>query len=657
MNNLIFMMYDRGFAWNVIRSLFAWLDSVAYTLFSWVMQLIFDIAAVSTSSVFNDFYNGIQTRIYALLAIFMLFKITISMLTYLVNPDSINDKERGVGKMAMRVVVSLVMLIAFPMAFQFLNTVQPHILEALPRIILGTENAIDKDQYDTGNNGLGSQMSLTGDQIAFMTYQGVFFNTECVDRGLINEVGNNSNSCFQYGNTVRIAAEHINDPADGDSKSYRYDYIPLIGFVVAIVMTLILLGYCVDIAIRVFKLIILQLIAPIPIISYIDPKSSKDGAFSKWIKMVISVWTDLFIKLGVIYFVILVISELISSNVISNLTSELFGSSGPRGALVLLALIIGLLFFAKDAPKFICDALGIKMGENGKLFGGLGKIMAAGAIGAGTIGSMAAGAKSSWMADAENGKSHRNPLRWVKYAGAGLLGGATGLGAGASAAINAKDHYSKAAMDAMAKRNATALAAGAAGSTTFGRTLSTVSGLFKGETSAAKSKRDIASLEAENKALDAVVARADEEAVKSMDTKASMFKGSSLYTNYKSFAARMEAAKTSGAKSFDYIGYTKDASGNWVASTRTISMIEAEENIGWIKKDNANNYIEQVQAGTIKDARMPTLMEDAEKKTGRKFNSRNDIKDYQDTLSNEIITKQRENAKKEQNDRFSGSGK
>ena len=57
--------------------------------------------------------------------------------------------------------------------------------------------------------------------------------------------------------------------------------MPLIGFVVAIVMTLILLGYCVDIAVRVFKLIILQLIAPIPIISYVDPKASKDVAFNK----------------------------------------------------------------------------------------------------------------------------------------------------------------------------------------------------------------------------------------------------------------------------------------------------------------------------------------------------------------------------------------
>lgn len=658
MNNLFFIMYERGFLWNGIRGFCSWLDLVAYTLFSWVMQLIFDIAAVSTSSVFNNFYDGIQSRIYALLAIFMLFKITISMLTYLVNPDSMNDKSQGVGKLSMRIIVSLVMLIAFPIAFQFLNRVQPHIMEALPRVILATNTSLSADNYDAE---YGGQMEQIGEQIAFMTYHGVFFNTECGDRG---EGGENDLSfgCFQYNdNTVATAVDHINDAADGDSDHYRYDYFPIVGFVTAIVMTLILLGYAVDVSIRVFKLIILQVIAPIPIISYMDPKSSKDGAFNKWVKMVISVWLDLFIKLGIIYFVMLVISELISSQVISNLTRELFGNNGPRGGLVLIALIVGLLFFAKDAPKFIADAMGIKMGENSKLFGGLGKIMAAGAIGTGAIGSAIAAGRASRMADVENGIQDKNAfvrgINRAKNVGAGLLGGVTGLSAGASAALSAKDHYSKAAMDAMAKRNATTLAAGAAGSTALGRALSTGSGLIFGETAAARGKREIANLEAGNKALDAVVARADEEAVKSMDTKASLFKGSSLYTNYKSFAARMEAAKTAGADSFEYTAYTKDASGNWVSSTQRISMIEAESNINWIKKDNANNYLEQVQAGTIRDVRMPELMRDVEAKTGRSFKNRNEIKDYQETLANDIIRKKRENTKKEQNDRFSGSGK
>ena len=659
MNNLFFMGVSRGLVWNTVRSLFGTLDSIAYTLFSWVMQLIFDIAEVSTSDAFNNFYGEIQSRIYAVLAIFMLFKVTISMLTYLVNPDSITDKSNGIGKLSTRIIVSLVMLIAFPYAFQFLNRVQPHVLEALPRVILGTQPSSYSD--------LGSQMENAGQNIAFQTYNGVFFNTNCADKEA--QVGvSNGNPCFQYENSVQGAVDHLNDPADGDNNSYKYDYMPLIGFVVAIVMTLILLGYCVDIAVRVFKLIILQLIAPIPIISYVDPKASKDGAFNKWIKMVISVWADLFIKLGIIYFIMLVISELFTSGAILNLTNNLFGDSYFRGGLVTLALIVGLLFFAKDAPKFICDAMGIKMGENGKLFGGLGKIMSAGAIAAGTVGAGIASGRASYLADQANGKKF-NVARAFKNVGAGFLGAAAGGITGMNAAVNAKDHNTKAVMDAMAKRNATALAAGSSGSTFFGRMGSTLMGLTTGETLAAIGKREISDLEAKKSALETVKSRVSGEMVKQDWTwgksgftmKDANGKDLDMKANYKSFMATKNAAASAGKDKFKYTFKLTDSSGVTHDVTKEITMQQANMQEGFILKNNEDDYIVQHINGTVKTDKVDkTLMADiqnAEKITDVSITNRSSITDNIDKFGVQIMDAKRENAKKEANDRFSGTGK
>lgn len=659
MNNLFFMGVSRGLVWNTVRSLFGTLDSIAYTLFSWVMQLIFDIAEVSTSDAFNNFYGEIQSRIYAVLAIFMLFKVTISMLTYLVNPDSITDKSNGIGKLSTRIIVSLVMLIAFPYAFQFLNRVQPHVLEALPRVILGTQPSSYSD--------LGSQMENAGQNIAFQTYNGVFFNTNCADKEA--QVGvSNGNPCFQYENSVQGAVDHLNDPADGDNNLYKYDYMPLIGFVVAIVMTLILLGYCVDIAVRVFKLIILQLIAPIPIISYVDPKASKDGAFNKWIKMVISVWADLFIKLGIIYFIMLVISELFTSGAILNLTNNLFGDSYFRGGLVTLALIVGLLFFAKDAPKFICDAMGIKMGENGKLFGGLGKIMSAGAIAAGTVGAGIASGRASYLADQANGKKF-NVARAFKNVGAGFLGAAAGGITGMNAAVNAKDHNTKAVMDAMAKRNATALAAGSSGSTFFGRMGSTLMGLTTGETLAAIGKREISDLEAKKSSLETVKSRVSGEMVKQDWTwgksgftmKDANGEDLDMKANYKSFMATKNAAASAGKDKFKYTFKVTDSSGVTHDVTKEITMQQANMQEGFILKNNEDDYIVQHINGTVKTDKVDkTLMADiqnAEKITDVSITNRSSITDNIDKFGVQIMDAKRENAKKEANDRFSGTGK
>ncbi len=634
MNKLIFTMYNRGLIWNAIRGMFSWLDSMAYTLFGWVMQLVFDIAQVSTSDAFSTFYTGIQSRIYVIITIYMLFKITISMLSYLVNPDSINDKERGVGKMSTRVIVALAMLIFFPTGFHFLNTVQPHIIEALPRIIL-------QKNVNSGDN-LGQSLSTMGSDIAFSTYNGVFFNT-------------NRENLPEGVHTVSQATDYINEPVDGDNNSYKYEYIPIVGMITAIVMTLIILGYCIDIAVRVFKLIILQLIAPIPIISYIDPKSSKDGAFSKWIKMVISVWTELFIKLGCIYFIFLVIYELFQSNVIGNLTSELFGNSGVRGGLVILALIIGLLFFAKDAPKFICDAMGIKRNENGKLFGGLSKVMSAGALGLGALGSAIASGRASYLADEANGKDH-NVLRGMKNVGAGLFGAASGLGAGVSAAVNAKDHNTKAVMDALAKRNSGVLAAGAAGSTLLGRAGSSLSGLVGGETAANRGKRNIAALEAQKSSLETIKSRVSGEMVKQDWTQAFLLDkdGNALMTdvagegvtgsiNYKDFMARKNAAAAAGEKSF--VIMTSDGA-------QEISMADAERYQGLIQKGNEEDYLIR---GASQDKILAANIGEAEA-LGLHVTNRDSVNGAIDNLSIEIATAKRENAKKEQNDRFSGSG-
>jgi len=391
MDNLIFTMWSKGWVTDILRSFLFMLDKMIYTVFSWIMQLIFDIVEVSSQPELQSFYGEIQARIYAVLAIFMLFKITISMLNYLVNPDSISDKERGMGKLVSRVIVALIMLIAFPNAFSLLNRLQTPLLQALPRVILGTE--------ESTSDSLGNQMASEGERIAFDVYNGVWFNSNCADKNNVSGLdpyGKKANKCFMHGNTIEAIEPHLNDAADGDASSYRYEYMPIIGFVVGIVMTLVMLGICIDVAIRVFKLMILELIAPIPILSYIDPKSSKDGAFSKWIKMVMSTYLDVFLKMGIVYFVVLVISKLITTGVIIDITVNIFGENGyVRGGFVLVALVIGLLFFAKSAPKFIMDALGIKSSGNFMRTLGMGAA-ALGTVGSG-IGATAAGFKKGGL--------------------------------------------------------------------------------------------------------------------------------------------------------------------------------------------------------------------------------------------------------------------
>ena len=406
----------------------------------------------------------------------MLFKVSFSLLTYVVNPDAMTDKSQGAGKLIQRIIISLSLLAVLPNLFTRLADFQSHILEdgTIQRIILG----------DKGING---DVADIADETALATYDGIFFCTNFAeDGGCKDDVESN------YGVEVKSVADLVDyiNKEDG-AGYYRYSYLPVIGFIVGAAMSLVMISMCIDVAIRVFKLVILQLIAPIPIIGYIDPKASKDGAFSKWLKLLISVWLELFIRLAIVYFAVFIIAAIANK-----------GGNGVEvsdNPLVNIALIIGLLFFAKDAPKFFSEALGIKVPERG-LFSGLGNIVAAGAITAGSVGSFAASARGSYASDRTNGK-RLWPHNILKNVGAGLFGGVGGMITGGAAAINAKDHQTRAVMEAMNKRNQLELSRGAAGSTFLGRTGNSVRTFMVGESAANRMKNREKELADAGKAL------------------------------------------------------------------------------------------------------------------------------------------------------------
>ena len=126
----------------------------------------------------------------------------------------------------------------------------------------------------------------------------------------------------------------------------------------------ILLMFCIDVAIRVVKLGFLQLIAPIPIISYIDPQGSKDGMFKKWTKTCISTYVDIFVRLMAISFAIFIINIICTGEMVKLSTGKeiTIAQTGIlRFAFVQILIILGALLFAKQVPKLIEDLTGIKL--------------------------------------------------------------------------------------------------------------------------------------------------------------------------------------------------------------------------------------------------------------------------------------------------------
>lgn len=374
-----------NFVSSAILQFIGWVSSLIYSLVSLVTQGFFNLSYIQIFK--SDVVEEITARLYVVLAVFMIFKLAFSLIQYLVNPDQVNDKTAGMGKLVSRTATAFIMLIAVPIIFtEFIfgppnaepdHTYQAIIARAIPRIILA--NNVDADS-DVGRS-MGETMAATAFS-AFVQPRETCEGAPSLTTATISDIADA---------TYQRCSEAVEG---GESSIFAYDYNWLLGLAVGLIMLVIMLFFTVDIAIRAIKLGILRIVAPIPIVTYIDPKSAKDGAFNNWLKALISTFLELFIKVAVIYIIIFIINELTSAQ------GGIFENTGFDTGEQIYAtvfIIIGMLLFAVQASGFIKNIFGIKDGGGSAglaaLMGGAGALLAGGGLAGAALG-MASGAQA-----------------------------------------------------------------------------------------------------------------------------------------------------------------------------------------------------------------------------------------------------------------------
>ncbi|MCI9233271.1 MAG: hypothetical protein HFH08_01585 [Bacilli bacterium] len=348
---------------RLLVGLLGMIDEVVYYLIEVIYGLLMDIARATpfNNEIFSDFAN----RIYVLLGLFMVFKVAFSLIKYIVNPDEFNDKVKGGKKLVINILVVLVLIVVTPMAFDILRDVQETLLEerVMEKIILGT-----------GVNGQPVDQNKIGAQVKVAVFSSFYRPDDAVCGA--SDPANTTQfvadcSSFMNANAAQVYSEayiagSVNDmihkEVNGEpifmqkrttGDGYAIHYMFIVSTVAGIFTAWIFLTFCIDIAIRTVKLGFLQLISPVPIISYIDPSSSKSGMFNKWIKEVGKTYADLFIRLGAVYFAITLIAALMQN-----------GDLGTTNFFARVFIILGILIFANQIPKLLGDLLGIKIDGN-----------------------------------------------------------------------------------------------------------------------------------------------------------------------------------------------------------------------------------------------------------------------------------------------------
>ena len=443
---------------DALRVLVSLFDMLVYMLIPFVYEVLIKISNATIIS--GEMVGQIYSRIQLILGVVMVFRLSISVIQYIIEPDTMSDKSKGIGNVIVKILIMLALFTAIVplhipkenapkgsynaylrsdgLLFGSLYFFQSRVLETnvIGKLVLGNDSSLStassSDNKELAKSGL-SLSTVIIKSVVSRKNTDICENTcedDCPDAYELYDNGPEEidDVSKMIWNSAYVACEH-------DHDYYAFTYFPLVGFVVGAFILVALVSFCVDIAMRAIKMAILRLIAPIPILSYIDPKSSEKGAFSNWVKTLTKTYLDMFIRLVLIFFIIFVVKG-IAENGIAGLDFE-----KPADALALVFIIVGLFFFAKQAPQFIYEALGMEYKKGAGIFSGLGKMIGVGAAIGGSIGT----AKAYANARREEGGSHASITRNR------MLGAASGLFSGLRAAMNADDHQGSAALAAQQK--------------------------------------------------------------------------------------------------------------------------------------------------------------------------------------------------------------
>ena len=321
----------------------------------------------------DDVIDSLSKNLYVLVSVVMLFAFSATFLSAIVNPDILSDKKKGAWAVVKRAFISIVLIVLIPIGFDFLYAFQGNIMQnaTIEKLIIG----FTSDTYK-GNGGqviAGNLLSAT----LYPIEDGIEVSDETVGElysKMITESIEDNISEFALRNSVNIA------PSDKNKGTFAFEFDGLICLISGAIACYILLIFAIDMAVRMFKLALLELTAPISILAYIGAGTD---TLKSWAKEVGRTYLEVFTRIAAMGAYLLLISNL--NTFLESPTfhgkSETVDITGLKWILLLkVILVVGMLIFAKQVPEIINAAFGTKIKSKGGIGGRLKNMAVVGEI-------------------------------------------------------------------------------------------------------------------------------------------------------------------------------------------------------------------------------------------------------------------------------------
>ena len=346
---------------NLVNRLLLFLCSAVFSAVESVYRLFYGLA---TTRLFGEeIVQDISNRIYILVSIVILFAFAIKLIEAIVNPDLLTDNKKGVTGVLKRTIIGLLLIVAIPNMFNLVYYIQREIIST---------NLIEKIVFDRTEESTDTNNTsgiLTSSIIRGFVYpideNGIEINEKylCGDKedcNFANELAAKSPTYQKYV-TIAGSSPNYDDLADiqvsaeweNGADMYSISALMLLLVGIYVLYQVILMSF--DAALRLVNLGILEIMAPLIIVTYIGGGTDY---LTKWAKMVGSKFASIFVRIAALAFMAVGLQLLFDPNSVLQSDSISFYFK--------LLIIIGLLRLVKDLPDIFSKIFGVDVkGPNG----------------------------------------------------------------------------------------------------------------------------------------------------------------------------------------------------------------------------------------------------------------------------------------------------
>jgi hypothetical protein len=295
-------------------------------------------------NVIYDMAVSLIDRLKALIIVFIIFKVGVALIQYMLDPDK---AAKGSKKFLLNILICAAMLVSYNFVFSVFNELSMMILgkpESYKYTTLAQianvgneadEGLIFRLFFGTNNNATAfKNVESIGNNMAFNALCATFpdkdkAGLQCTH--LIQTISDGSTTSNYNLKKFNNITKKLDVSVDGH---------PGIALLLGLYMVYSVVKASVEIGTRMFKLMLLQLVAPIAIITVASDEGVKSKTFTEFYKMYISVFLSAFTRITAVLLVTVFVSKIFTQ--VDTLISD--ASANGYALWIIIICLLRILF-------------------------------------------------------------------------------------------------------------------------------------------------------------------------------------------------------------------------------------------------------------------------------------------------------------------------